>query len=100
MSAFGHSPIWVYRQGSRYLCDESGWLLAFTSPGKAIACLGRRSDWRCQIIGPEQLVFLVADLHEIGSPGIRLNSSTAPGGVGRTHSLDEFAQSQLCRRAS
>jgi hypothetical protein len=100
MSTFGQSPIWVYRQGSRYLCDPSGWLLAFTSPGKAVACLGRRPDWRCQAIGPEDFVFLVADLHEIGSPGIRLNSSTAPSGMGRTHSLEDFAHSQLFRRVS
>ena len=100
MAVLGQCPIWVYRHAAQYLCDDAGWLLAFTTPGKALACLGQRPLWQCQVIAPHQMVFLLADLHEVESPGIRLNPSSVSSGFGPRYALDALVQAHVPQRLS
>jgi hypothetical protein len=95
MSTFGQCPIWVLKRRGGYLTDPAGWVLAFTTPGKAVAFTGREAQWQCKAIAPDQMLLLVADLHEADSPGLRLNPAVDNAIVGRRLPLDVLAASFL-----
>jgi hypothetical protein len=95
MSTFGQCPIWVLKRSTGYLTDEAGWVLAFTTPGKAVAFSGQQTQWQCQPIAPDQMLLLVADLHEAESPGLRLNPAAGNVVVGRRLTIQTLAASFL-----
>ena len=95
MAVFGTCPIWVLELSSTYLTDAAGWVLAFTTPGKALSYVEHRAGWSSRIIAPDQMLLLIADLHETGAAGLRLNPAANSPGVGRTIPLDSLAATYL-----
>src|SRR5215216_6725140 len=100
MSVLGQCPIWVLKHLNDYLADEAGWVLAFTTPGKAMAFVERSPSWRCRVIPPDQMLLLIADLHELGSLGLRLNPSATSTAIGRRYPLDSLVADHLLHSAS
>ena len=99
MSVFGQCPIWVLKHSSHYLADEVGWILAFTTPGKALSFVQDRAQWQSHGIAPDQMLLLIADLHELHSPGLRLNPAPNSAVVGQRYSLDVLVASHLLERS-
>jgi hypothetical protein len=98
MSVFGRCPIWVLKRSGDYLADDAGWVLAFSTPGKALSFLQQRAGWLSQGIAPEQMLLLIADLHELDSPGLRLNPAANSAVVGHRYPLDALVASHLVQR--
>jgi hypothetical protein len=91
MSIFGQCPIWVLKRPDGYLTDNAGWILAFTTPGKAITYAGRQSSWQCKAIAPDQMLLLIADLHEAELAGLRLNPAIDTAAIGRRLPIETLA---------
>jgi hypothetical protein len=100
MSVLGQCPIWVLKRPDVYLADEAGWVLAFGTPGKAMTFVDRKSDWRCQVFPPDQLLLLIADMHELGSLGLRVNPSPSSSAIGRRYPLDSLVADHLLHSTS
>jgi hypothetical protein len=98
MSVFGRCPIWVLKRSGDYLADEAGWVLAFTTPGKALAFVRERAGWQSHGIAPDQMLLLIADLHELNTPGVRLNPAPNSAVVGHRYPLDALVASHLQQR--
>ena len=98
MSVFGRCPIWVLKRSSDYLADDAGWVLAFSTPGKALSFLQERAGWQSHGIAPDQMLLLIADLHELNSPGLRLNPAPNSVVVGHRFPLSALVANHLVQR--
>jgi hypothetical protein len=74
-----------------FLCDQFGWLLAFLIREDAMAYIRATPGATLRWITQREAVMLLADLHERGTPGVRLNPGVNPNS-GRFLLLNEFAR--------